>query len=79
LLVSGTITFTFALVISALGAESPAVYNACFVSLSCLSDISRLNFEAFFAILVAGVMLGVAGATQLLVSLRPSKESTGRA
>jgi hypothetical protein len=77
LLASGTITFTLGLIISALGAESLAVYNACFANSTCLPSISGLNFEAFIAILVAGVILGMAGAVQLLVALRVSRGSAG--
>jgi hypothetical protein len=77
LLASGTITFTLGLIISALGAESLAVYNACFANPSCLSGISGLNFEGFFGILVGGLLLGMAGAVQLWFGSRPSSESTG--
>jgi hypothetical protein len=77
LLASGTITFTLGLIVSALGAESLAVYNACFANPSCVSGISGMNFGGFFSILVAGVILGMAGVVQLLVWIHPSRRSTG--
>jgi hypothetical protein len=77
LLASGTITFTLGLIISALGAESLAVYNACFANPGCLPGISGMNFEGFFGILVAGIILGMAGAVLLLVGLRLSRRSAG--
>jgi hypothetical protein len=77
LLSSGTITLTLGLILFALGAESLAVYNACFANPSCLPGISDMNFEGFFGILVAGLLLGMAGAVQFWVGSRPSSESTG--
>lgn len=66
----GAILLGVGLVVAALGAECLTVYNACFANPACYPASGGLPFEEFFAILVVGIALSMAGGVQFLLGLR---------
>ena len=74
---AGEVTLAVGLVFIAAGAEALAVFNACIADPGCLPDASALNVGAFFAILMVGIVLGVAG-TRILALGRMSCQTDPR-
>ncbi len=72
---AGEVTFAVGLIFIAAGVEALAVFNACIADPGCLPDASALNVGGFFAILVVGIVLAVAGASVLRTSPRVSRNA----
>jgi hypothetical protein len=66
----GGVVLGIGLIFACLGEESLAFFNACVANPACYLSSSGLPFEEFFAILVVGTLVSMAGAVHFAAGLK---------